>query len=187
MDQKQGAGRATAYQFHIDEIEAVRRPGVFLPPHVGHVTPVVRAILRVRRDRRVVDEAVDAMAIQHRAEVVERRLARRVPAQVHRLGHGRRRDRRGYQGEEQAGPFGLPHGLELLKDELCGEGEAKDDDEPGGPVRARDGTTRNAWGAHPYFFSLSNSREELRRSLVGGCPRRMRIGIDSVGCSPLVN
>lgn len=76
--------KTVTHQLDIDQLVGLIWHDVLCLPDVRHIAPIVCAIFLVRRDRRVVDEAIHARraATDHMGEVVDERLRRRVPAQV---------------------------------------------------------------------------------------------------------
>lgn len=68
-----------AYQFDVLELIVTAGPDVFRLADMRHVTPVVSAVLSLRRGRRVVDEAIDALTGENSIKVIDGALRGSVP------------------------------------------------------------------------------------------------------------
>lgn len=156
--------RRCTHHLDVGQLILIARLDILLLPDMGHVAPVVDAILVIRRVRRVVDEAIHALPVDSLVEVVDVGVRRLVPARRpgSRAGGLSRTD----QIESRSSDGGMEPGRH---DDKGRDGEAGGDVQQGEEVplgQGREtgccamGTNFEVGGCHPFELGYGSSPQQ---------------------------
>lgn len=165
------ARESKTYQLDIDQLILLARNNILAPPDMRHVAPVIRPVLFIRRDRRVVDKPINTsrLGADHISKVVDERLRRLVPAQIDprsRVRHAQAAARAhpavdhtalaldltaGEAPAQKTRRLGKHEGRDVCSQDECNEEQAaeRQNDQPGRAREALDAPE----GIHPLLMS----------------------------------